>query len=716
MRLPLTGSWRIVALSTATLAALVFGIPSLRGHRAPPKEDSEALTSLEALVAARKAIARSPTQAAAHFNLALALEQLGFTPEARVEFQSAAILESDAARKAEARHRAEALRRSELHADFFSDAPARAIDATAAPESRAILKEYLDARERMREREWSGDADVNSRLERAAELYDGGRYDILQARLLSRVFSQVAMTLSPRDPIDPYVERYYLAGQLHRQRRSGEAAALLRTLDADVFEALGDAGWEAQLLSEQAMLMIVRGSTAEALDVFRDAFHSSAAKGEPRLTAMYASLASEVRTHLLQVALRDHDIPIALEYTDASVFSPLFSPPNGNVNKDEPDREIATKGTHLIKYGDLLDALKRDCVDGGFNNVGPIAQPKKSPAETQRVLTPDAAIVEYATIRDQVIVFVIRRSDLQAVFLNASAADVKNAADALRRADDASFAAAAGRLYELILAPVTARLEGVSTIAFVAHRDLAGIPFGALLDVQRGQFLIERFTVVHAQRTRAAIKASRALKPAREDKVLAIAATDFDRGRYPNASELPAARREADSIAALSTCARVLAGPAATPEAIQQQLFENGVIHYAGHIVRRGADVWLPLMTAAGRDGLSAKEIARLALKNARVVVLAACRGASPGQADEVMPTMADAFLTAGVPAVIASSYDVDDSDAPATMLRLHTYLRDGDDAADALRKTAIEELRRGRGVPLSLRFMAIGGADSLVN
>ena len=80
------------------------------------------------------------------------------------------------------------------------------------------------------------------------------------------------------------------------------------------------------------------------------------------------------------------------------------------------------------------------------------------------------------------------------------------------------------------------------------------------------------------------------------------------------------------------------------------------------------------------------------------------------------MPTMADAFLTAGVPTVIASSYDVDDIDAPATMLRLHTYLHDGDGAADALRKTTIEELRRGRGIPLSLRFMAIGGAASLVN
>lgn len=385
-------------------------------------------------------------------------------------------------------------------------------------------------------------------------------------------------------------------------------------------------------------------------------------------------------------------------------------------------QQISGSDESLTKYGDLLDFFEA-CRALGSNDVSRIAQqppviaqPKKSSEEPERALTPDAAIVGYATIRDQVIAVVIRRKGDQAVFLYASAADVKSAADAMRNADDDHFAPAAGRLYELILAPVAAELEGMSTIAFVVYRDLAGIPFGALLDMQRGQFLIERFAVVHAQSTHAAITASRALKPAREQRLLAIAATDFDRERYPDASVLPDAHREADSIATLSRCARVLAGPEATPEAIQRELVENVVIHYAGHIVRRGADVWLPLTPAAGRDGLSATEIARLPLKNARVVVLAACRGASPDEADEVMPTMADAFLVAGVPAVIASPYDVDDADAPATMRRLHTYLRDGDDAVDALRKTTIDELRRGHGVPLSLRFMAIGGAAPLAN
>ncbi len=376
----------------------------------------------------------------------------------------------------------------------------------------------------------------------------------------------------------------------------------------------------------------------------------------------------------------------------------------------------------LIRYGDLRDVLQAcSAVDSSDVSrialqVPVVAPPKKSREEPQRALTGEAAIVGYATVHDQVIAVVLRRNHFQAIFLYASAEDVRSAADAMRHADDDHFAAAAAHLYELVLAPVATELEDMSTIAVVPNRDLAGIPFNALLDVQRGRFLIERFTVVHAQSLHGAIASSRALKPVREQRLLAIAATDFDRERYPDVAVLHESRREADSIAALSNCARVLVGAEATPEAIQRQLMENAVIHYAGHIVRRGTDVWLPLTPAAGRDGLSAKEIARLPLKNARVVVLAACRGTSPGEADEVMPTMADAFLVAGVPAVIASPYDVDDADAPATMYRLHTYLRDGADAADALRRTTIDELHRGRGVPLSLRFMAIGGAAPLAN
>ncbi len=47
------------------------------------------------------------------------------------------------------------------------------------------------------------------------------------------------------------------------------------------------------------------------------------------------------------------------------------------IHQKSPDREIAVKGDKAVKYGAVIDVLKA-CREVGFNNVGLIAQPKKS--------------------------------------------------------------------------------------------------------------------------------------------------------------------------------------------------------------------------------------------------------------------------------------------------------------------------------------------------
>ena len=50
------------------------------------------------------------------------------------------------------------------------------------------------------------------------------------------------------------------------------------------------------------------------------------------------------------------------------------------IHQRTPDREIAVKGDKQVKYGDVLDVLKA-CREVGFNDVGLIAQPKKTPGQ-----------------------------------------------------------------------------------------------------------------------------------------------------------------------------------------------------------------------------------------------------------------------------------------------------------------------------------------------
>ncbi len=49
-----------------------------------------------------------------------------------------------------------------------------------------------------------------------------------------------------------------------------------------------------------------------------------------------------------------------------------------DIQSRTPDREIAVKGDRLVKYGEVMDVLKA-CRDVGFNDVGLISTPKKSP-------------------------------------------------------------------------------------------------------------------------------------------------------------------------------------------------------------------------------------------------------------------------------------------------------------------------------------------------
>ncbi|HYH08363.1 MAG TPA: biopolymer transporter ExbD [Thermoanaerobaculia bacterium] len=51
------------------------------------------------------------------------------------------------------------------------------------------------------------------------------------------------------------------------------------------------------------------------------------------------------------------------------------------IHQRTPDREVAVKGDRLVKYGDVLDVLKA-AREVGFNDVGLIAQPKKTAGET----------------------------------------------------------------------------------------------------------------------------------------------------------------------------------------------------------------------------------------------------------------------------------------------------------------------------------------------
>jgi hypothetical protein len=116
------------------------------------RSDRGPVSAVEAISVARQALAEEPDLAAAHFNIGLALEQLGLLDDARTELLEAARLDGGSEWAAEARERADRLReqRDEVGRPEYARI-ARYVELTADPAARAVLRPYFSAEERLRE-------------------------------------------------------------------------------------------------------------------------------------------------------------------------------------------------------------------------------------------------------------------------------------------------------------------------------------------------------------------------------------------------------------------------------------------------------------------------------------------------------------------------------------------------------------------------------------
>jgi CHAT domain-containing protein len=148
------------------------------------------------------------------------------------------------------------------------------------------------------------------------------------------------------------------------------------------------------------------------------------------------------------------------------------------------------------------------------------------------------------------------------------------------------------------------------------------------------------------------------------------------------------------------------------------------VIHFAGHTVANPEFPFLSRLLLApdlderyGSGVLLASEVASSTFRHTRVVVLASCESAAGKYIEgEGVDSVARMFLDAGVPAVVASLWPVDDDVLPL-VIEFHRELRRTRDPARALRAAQLvllgetvdlQPLRRWAG------FLVVGGINGL--
>ena len=265
---------------------------------------------------------------------------------------------------------------------------------------------------------------------------------------------------------------------------------------------------------------------------------------------------------------------------------------------------------------------------------------------------------------------------------------------------------AATALYSLLFSDLekTGTLSRSKHLVIVPDGPLLNIPFAALMD-QQGKRLLEK----HALSTSLSLGMLTWPPNARASSKTLLCAADpmgagganiqsLSRGRF---APLRFARKETEELINQFSPKRFpddvkgLFGPLARKNTFKQIAGEYKVLHLATHSVANGTNgmrSFLVLTPDGDEDGfLEAREIAELSL-SAKLATLSACETAQGQKSGgEGLLGLAWAFQAAGVPAIVASQWEVDDEANCNLMSRFYKNLLQGKRKDDALREAMID-------------------------
>jgi len=324
--------------------------------------------------------------------------------------------------------------------------------------------------------------------------------------------------------------------------------------------------------------------------------------------------------------------------------------------------------------------------------------------EIRRRLPGDTVLVQFAVLRDRVLIWRLQRDGAGERFVEQRIpeADLSAKVAALRwRGRQATGNEAAADLFDLLVRPWLRPDDAGKPIVFVPDKVLHRVPFAALWDRAGRRFLVEDHPLAIAPSASLFVNAvarqqEQPAPPAARGLVVGEPALDPQ--DFPTLYPLPGAAEEATRLSA-STGAALLKGRAADKAAFLSAASKADWIHFAGHAVIDSRNMLLSKLAlappaAGGSGALTAREIYSLDLRSTRLVVLAACdTGLEYVPGSEGATSLARAFLAAGVPTVVASLWNIADRPTAALLAAFHRHLRAGSQPAEALRKAQIELL-----------------------
>ena len=382
--------------------------------------------------------------------------------------------------------------------------------------------------------------------------------------------------------------------------------------------------------------------------------------------------------------------------------------------------------------------------------------------DLQRLLDADTVLVEYSLGTERSFAWVVTRHGLRAVALAKAAEIETAARDYFelvtsrpQRALRVRQRQAAAALSKLVVAPIGEALKH-KRLLVVSDGALHYVPFAALPEPNRrgaeGQPmpLVNGHEIVQLPSAAVLVRLrARPMTGGRADKTLAVFADPVFRPDDPRVSgstagavsqaaaavrggdvripttddllkamtdtalprlhRLPASAREADAIVALTSpdsTLRAVGFDAQRKLVLSPTLAQYRVVHFATHglLNSRRPELSGLVLSSVDADGqphdgfVALTDILNLQL-NAELVVLSACRTALGRDVKgEGLIGLTRGFMSAGVPRVVATLWDVQDESTVTLMTRFYRgVLRQGQSPATALRAAQLAMLRDPR-------------------
>lgn len=372
---------------------------------------------------------------------------------------------------------------------------------------------------------------------------------------------------------------------------------------------------------------------------------------------------------------------------------------------NKSDTAAAFKYAEIAKGRDLLDALAGarhvTLNDGRARLTLSGSATPLTLEQARRALPANAQLAQYVAGEDRLMIWLVTRDRVITANSKIGADDLRKKVtaylEALRaRAPLEQLNRQASDLYQLLIAPIGQRLDPNLALCLAPDGVLQDLPFAALVSPESKRYLIEDFTLVvnsSASVFARAISLSLSKQKSEPEPFLGIGNPRFDRQRFPRLQALPASEQELERIQSLYPHRLILNRRQATESALAKQIGEYEIVHLATHALSDKQSSMLSTIVLAeerhfgagaaaqwknpdgiAHDGaLQAQEVYNLKPERTRLVVLSSCRsGLGDQRRNEALGGLAQAFLVAGVPAVVASLWDIDDDSASGLMEKFH--------------------------------------------